>query len=147
MEFKPLNILLADDDTDDCAFFEKAVSEIPITTNLTIVRDGEQLMNYLSRNSEHLPDVVYLDLSMPRKNGFECLTEIKESEKLKDLIVVVFSTSFPRDMIYEDSMIKLLLKIGAYDYIRKSGDFAQLKQIIQKTLNKVTESHLLNREG
>jgi CheY-like chemotaxis protein len=143
MDLEPLNILLADDDTDDCSFFEKALWDIPIATKLTIVRDGEQLMDYLFRNSQHLPDVLYLDLSMPRKNGFECLTEIKESEKLKDLIVVVFSTSFPRDMIYEDSMIKLLLKIGAFDYIRKSGDFAQLKQVIQKTLNMVTESNLL----
>jgi CheY-like chemotaxis protein len=147
MDLRALNILLADDDTDDCAFFEKALRDIPIATTLTIVRDGEQLMDYLFRNSEHLPDVLYLDLSMPRKNGFECLTEIKENEKLKDLNVVVFSTSFPRDLFYEDNMIKLLLKIGAYDYIRKSGDFAQLKQIIQKTLNMVSESHLINGLG
>jgi CheY-like chemotaxis protein len=147
MDLKPLNILLADDDTDDCSFFEKALRDIPVATKLTIVRDGEQLMNYLFENSEQLPDVLYLDLSMPRKNGFECLTEIKESVKLKDLIVVVFSTSFPRDIIYEDNMIKLLLKIGAYDYIRKSGDLAQLKQLIHKTVNMVTEINMLNREG
>jgi CheY-like chemotaxis protein len=147
MDLRPLNILLADDDTDDCSFFEKALKDIPIATKLTIVRDGEQLMNYISGNTEHLPDVLYLDLSMPRKNGFECLTEIKESEKLKDLVVVVFSTSFPRDMFYEDNMIKLLLKIGAHDYIRKSSDIAQLKQVIHKTLNMVAEKHLLNRQG
>jgi CheY-like chemotaxis protein len=147
MDLRPLNILLADDDTDDCSFFEKALKDSPIATKLTIVCDGEQLMDYLSCNSEHMPDVLYLDLSMPRKNGFECLTEIKESDKFKDLIVVVFSTSFPRDIIYEDNMIKLLLKIGAYDYIRKSGDFAQLKQVIHKTLNMVAEKHLLNIQG
>ena len=145
MDLEPLNILLADDDTDDCSFFKKVLRDIPIATNLNIVRDGEQLMSYLLKNSEHLPDVLYLDLSMPRKNGFKCLTEIKESEKLKDLIVIVFSTSFPRDMIYEDNMIKLLLKLGAYDYIRKSGDLSQLKQVIHKTLDMVTERHLLNR--
>jgi CheY-like chemotaxis protein len=137
MDLKPLNILLADDDTDDCSFFEKALSDIPIATKLTIVRDGEMLMSYLSINSECLPDVLYLDLSMPRKNGFECLTEIKESDKLKDLIVVVFSTSFPRDMNYEDNMIRLLLKIGAFDYIRKSGDLEQLKKVIHNTLDNV----------
>ena len=145
MDLKPLNILLADDDTDDCSFFENALRDIPIATKLTIVRDGEQLMDYLSNNSEHMPDVLYLDLSMPRKNGFDCLTEIKEGEKLKDMIVVVFSTSFPRDMIYEDNMIKLLMKIGAHDYIRKSGDLRQLKQVIHKTLSNVAERNLLNR--
>ena len=57
----PLNILLADDDTDDRFFFDKALKEIPIATHLTTVHDGEQLMNYLSENSEHLPDVLFLD--------------------------------------------------------------------------------------
>src|SRR5450759_3766148 len=97
MNLKQLNILLADDDTDDCFFFDKALRETPIATHLTIVHDGEQLMDYLSKNSEHLPDVLFLDLSMPRKTGFECLSEIKENKKLKDLPVVMFSTSFPQD--------------------------------------------------
>jgi CheY-like chemotaxis protein len=144
MNLNQLNVLLADDDTDDCSFFDKALREIPIATHLTTVRDGEQLMNHLSKNSEHLPDVLFLDLSMPRKNGFECLSEIKENEKLKDLPVVMFSTSFPQDMNYEENMINILFKIGAYDYIRKSGDFAQLKQVIHNTLNKVVENNSLN---
>ena len=147
MNSKPLKILLADDDSDDCLFYKKALEDLLLPTQLTIVEDWEQLMNNLSRNSKNLPDILFLDLSMPRKNGFECLTEIKESEKLKDLIVIVFSTSFPRDMIYEDNMIKLLLKLGAYDYIRKSGDMAQLTQVNHNTLNMVAESHLQKRKG
>ena len=133
-EVKQLNILLADDDTDDCLFFKKALEELQLSTHLITVHDGEQLMNFLSENSEHLPDVLFLDLSMPRKNGFECLSEIKENKKLKDLSVVMFSTSFPQDRNYEENMIKILLKMGAHHYIRKSGDFAQLKQIIHNTL-------------
>jgi CheY-like chemotaxis protein len=139
MNLNPLRILLSDDDIDDCSFFNKALQEIPVATDLTIVHDGEQLMNYLSKNSEHLPDALFLDLSMPRKNGFECLAEIKENEKLKDLIVIMFSTSFPKDIIYEENMIKLLLKIGAQDYIRKVGDFKLLKTVIHKILNMVAE--------
>jgi CheY-like chemotaxis protein len=134
MDLKQLNILLADDDTDDCLFFKKALEELQLSTHLITVRDGEQLMNFLSENSEHLPDVLFLDLSMPRKNGFECLSEIKENKKLKDLPVVMFSTSFPQDRNYEKNMINILLKMGAHHYIRKSGDFAQLKQIIHNTL-------------
>ena len=142
MNLNQLNIVLADDDTDDCSFFGKALKEIHLDTNLIIVHDGEQLMNYLYRNSEHLPDVLFLDLSMPRKNGFECLSEIKESMQLKNLLVVVFSTSFPQDPYYEENMINLLLKIGAHDYIRKSGDFAQLRQAIHKTLVMVEEKNV-----
>jgi len=143
MNLDKLNILLADDDTDDCSFFEKALGEIPISSNLAIVHDGEQLMSYLFRNSANLPDILYLDLSMPRKNGFECLTEINENIELKDLIVVVFTTSFPQNMVYEENMISLLLKIGARDYIRKSGDLEQLKKSIHKTLNIAVDKNLL----
>lgn len=143
MKLDQLNVLLSDDDFDDCSFFEKALKEIPIATNLTIVHDGDELMNYLNINSEHLPDVLFLDLSMPRKNGFECLTEIKESEKLEDLVVVMFSTSFPQNIIYEENMIDLLMKIGAHDYIRKSCDFTLLKQIIHSTLKMVADKNTI----
>ena len=147
MNLKQLNILLADDDTDDCLFFKKALEELQLSTHLTTVHDGEQLMGYLYENSEHLPNVLFLDLSMPRKNGFECLCEIKENKKMKDLLVVMFSTSYPRDRNYEENMINTLLKIGAHDYIRKSGDFAQLKQVIHNTLIMVAENNSLNGQG
>lgn len=130
----PLNILLADDDKDDRFLFQKALKALPVTTNLTTVYDGVQLMKYLSENADHLPDILFLDINMPRKNGFECLLEIKESEALKDLPVVMFSTSYPRDMNYERDIINSLLEMGAYDYIRKPDDFSQLKQTISNAL-------------
>ncbi len=132
---KHINVLLADDDSDDQFFFNKALKSLPISTHLTTVHDGEQLMNYLAENSEHLPNVLFLDINMPRKNGFECLFEIKHNEKLKDLPVVMFSTSYPRDMNYERDMINTLLNIGAYDYIRKPDDFTQLKKVISNALD------------
>jgi len=146
MNLKQLNILLADDDTDDCLFFKKALEELQLSTHLITFHDGEQLMNFLSENSEHLPDVLFLDLSMPRKNGFECLSEIKENKKLKDLPVVMFSTSFPHDRNYEENMINTLSNMGAYQYIRKSGDFVQLKQFIHNTLIMVEENNSPNRQ-
>jgi CheY-like chemotaxis protein len=138
-ELAPLNILLADDDKDDCFLFDKALKEIPISTCLTTVHDGEQLMNYLSENIEHLPDILFLDLSMPRKTGFECLSEIKENKKLNDLPVIMFSTSFTHGINYEQDMINMLLRTGAHLFIRKPSDFAQLKQVIHDALIKVTD--------
>ena len=135
----PLHILLADDDTDDCLFFEKALKETNIESYLTTVRDGEELMDYLSKNSDHLPDMLFLDLSMPRKTGFECLSEIKENEKLNNLPVIVFTTSFARGIDFEQSLINTLSKLGAQEYIRKPGDFEQLKQIIHKALSLLLE--------
>ena len=143
MNKKQLNILLADDDTDDCFFFEKALREISIPTQLTTVNDGERLMDYLSKNSEQLPDVLFLDLNMPRKSGFECLTEIVENIQLKEIPVVMFSTSYTLDPNYEQSMIDVLFKMGAQDYIRKPGDFAKLKELIQQSLTKLIEKNQL----
>jgi CheY-like chemotaxis protein len=133
MNLKHLNILLADDDSDDCLFFKKAIEELRLSTNLTIVNDGEQLMNYLSDNPKNLPDILFLDLSMPRKNGFECLSEIKQNKKLKDLPLVMLSTSDSKDTISK------VFRIGAQVYIHKPGDFAQLKQVIYHALPIATE--------
>ena len=140
----PLNILLADDDADDRSFFSKALKEIPVDTNLTTVNDGEELMDYFSKNSDQFPDVLFLDLSMPRKGGFECLTEMKEDSNLKDIPVVMFSTSYTQDFNYELSMIEVLYKIGAQDYIRKPGSIPELKQLIFHSLCKVIKESRLN---
>ena len=134
-----MNILLADDDADDCFFFEKALREISIATKLTIVSDGERLMDHLSKNSGKLPEVLFLDLNMPRKSGFECLTEIMENAGLKDIYVVMFSTSYTLDRNYEQSMIDVLHRMGAQDYIRKPGDFTKLKELIHQSLTKLIE--------
>ena len=144
MNMKQVNIVLADDDADDCFFFEKALKEIPIESNLSIVRDGDQLMNYLFENIEHLPDLIFLDLSMPRKTGFECLQEIKENDRLKDIQVVMLSTSYPRDMAYEDGLIKTLSGIGAANFIRKPSDYLQIKDLIHNELINVIEKRSLN---
>lgn len=132
-----IRILLADDDRDDRFLFKEALSELPIDTNLETVHDGEQLMNYLNEHADNLPDVLFLDLNMPRKNGFECLSEIKFTDKIKELPVIMFSTSFPRDAHYEQDMIKMLYKIGATDYIRKPANFGELKEVIHSSLLKI----------
>jgi CheY-like chemotaxis protein len=135
-----LNIMLADDDIDDCTFFEKALKEIPIATHLTIVHNGEQVMDFLAANTAHIPDVLFLDLSMPRKTGFECLIEIKEDEKLKNLPVVVFTTSYTRDISLELNLTNTLTKMGAQQYIRKPAGFEQLKSVLHQALIKVVET-------
>ena len=124
----PIRILLADDDTDDCYFFKKALADLPLSTSLTVVNDGEQLMKHLTNETSELPDVLFLDLNMPRKNGTECLAEIKQNEKLKNLPVVIFSTS------NNEAIMKALFKAGVHIYIRKPGDFGQLKAVINNAL-------------
>ena len=133
----PLNILLADDDLRDCIFFEKALSEIPKATKLRTVKNGERLMKYLQTNEGPRPDVLFLDLSMPVKTGFECLAEIKDSHKLKGINVVMLTASFTRGNDLEDLLKSTLTGMGAMNYIRKTGDIEQLKAVIQQTLDGV----------
>ncbi len=128
MNLNQLNILLADDDIDDCVFFNQAVKELLLPGNFKAVHDGEQLMQYLTNETNKLPHVLFLDLNMPRKNGFECLSEIKCNEKLKQLPVVIYSTSF------EQGMVSQLYQHGAQYFIRKPSEFAQFKKIIHQTL-------------
>jgi CheY-like chemotaxis protein len=137
----PLNILLADDDLDDQIFFEKVLSELPISTKLTTFRNGEELMTHLAVNTINSGSnyILFLDLNMPYKTGFECLVEIKENEKLKELQVVMFSCSFTKSIDFELNMVNTLIKMGATGFIRKPNSFEQLKNLIGTTLN----SHLV----
>src|SRR5205085_5075896 len=106
------HILLADDDLDDCEFFKEALQELLIPARISIVHDGVQLMGFLD-NNDQLPDIIFLDLNMPRKNGHTCLLEIKARERFRKLPVIILSTSFER------ANIKQLHKDGAYHYFRK----------------------------
>jgi len=128
MNSNKLNILLADDDTDDCIFFKEALQELAIPIELTVVHNGEELMRLLTDRVSELPDILFLDLNMPRKNGFECLSEIKLSKQLRQLPVIIFSTSF------EQEVVNLLYKNGAQHFIRKPSEFSQFKKIIQQSL-------------
>jgi CheY-like chemotaxis protein len=128
MSSKLLNLLLADDDFDDRYFFKEALETLPFSISLIAAEDGEQLLRLLARETSELPDAIFLDLNMPRKNGFECLLEIKLNEKLNQIPVIIFSTS------YEHNVVNLLYKNGAKYFIRKPPDVSQLGRVIQQAL-------------
>ena len=128
-----LDLLLADDDVDDCIFFKEALQELPLPTSLTTVHDGVQLMDFLRPESASLPHVLFLDLNMPLKNGHECLLEIKSHPVLKRLPVIIYSTS------YESGVVRSLFELGATHYIRKPASFTDLKSVILKSLLLISE--------
>jgi len=131
MKSGPLNIVLADDDTDDCLFFKEALDELRLNTHLTTVHDGEQLMHMIIQDGVILPNIIFLDLNMPRKNGFECLTEIRLNSKLKAIPIIIFSTSF------EQEVVNRLFDHGANYFIRKPVEFSQFKKIVKQTFHKL----------
>jgi CheY-like chemotaxis protein len=128
-----IKILLADDDEDDCFFFEEAVEALPLITQLTTVHDGDQLMQLLKKESDRLPNMLFLDLNMPRKNGFKCLEEIKSDKKLMHIPVIILSTSF------DQSIVDLLYKTGAQYYICKPTKFSSLINVIHQVIRFITE--------
>ncbi|MGV9002920.1 response regulator [Flavobacterium sp.] len=121
-----IKLLLADDDLDDCLFFEEALEELSVPTKLTTVNDGVQLMDFLNSSTDSLPDVIFLDLNMPRKSGTECLVELKQNNLLKDIPVVIISTSL------DPEVLATLYKNGAHYYVRKPGDFNVLTKVIEE---------------
>jgi len=124
----PINIILADDDKDDCLLFSEAIKELPMETELTIVHDGKELMQRLSNATIDFPDVLFLDLKMPRKDGFECISEINVDDNLKGLPVIIFST------IYDKEIADRLYNYGAYYFMRKPSNFSDLKNIMHRAL-------------
>ena len=126
----PLNILLADDDADDRFFFDKVLKKLRIQTRLITVTDGEKLMSHLSDNYTNLPDVLFLDLNMPRKNGLECLSDIKQNERLEHLPVVIYSTHL------HEKDANVLYEKGAHYYIRKT-DMIELTKILHRILDRL----------
>ena len=124
---KVIDIVLADDDIDEQYFFEAAIKQLPVATNLKIVPDGERLMEYLTRNSGNHPDVLFLDIMKPRKNGIECLKEIKCSEDLKEIPIVMYSSSVAEDYIMKT------YEYGASYFLQK-GNYSELTESIGRLL-------------
>lgn len=127
----PIVILMADDDDDDFMLTKKALNESKILNTLIRVKDGEELLEYLTKKGEYTventrrPGVILLDLNMPRKDGREALKEIKSNPELKDIPVVVFTTSKAEEDIYKS------YQLGVNSFITKPVTFENLMSVMQ----------------
>jgi CheY-like chemotaxis protein len=122
----PRQVLLADDDDDDRLLFLDVLKELKLPVTLSSANNGEMLMQVLAQSTP--PDILFLDLNMPLKNGFECLVEIRRDPRLDGMPVVIFSTSS------QPSAIERVYSDGAQLYIRKPNDFTELKNVIHHVL-------------
>ncbi len=122
-------IFLAEDDADDRMFFEDALKQLSLPTQLVVAKDGCELMYELeTAASAPPPQVIFLDLNMPKKNGFECLKEIRQDPRLKSIPVVIFSTAGSTDAVEET------YKEGANYYICKPRSFSLLVKALETVL-------------
>jgi CheY-like chemotaxis protein len=130
---RTIEVLLADDDRDDRYFFFRALKTLPFATGFTEVVDGEMLMKHLRENSHNLPDVLFLDQNMPRKNGLECLGEIKQNRRFQKFPVVIHSTHM------DEEMADAFYQKGAHFYIRKA-EFPELKKMLHYIIKFISEN-------
>ncbi len=127
-----ISILVADDDEDDRFLIRTAFRDSQLSNDIFFVADGVELMQFLHHEGAYedqsqfpRPGIIFLDLNMPRKDGWEALSEIKQNPDLKSIPVVVLTTSnSERDILktYES---------GANCYITKPISFDQLLQIVK----------------
>jgi CheY-like chemotaxis protein len=124
-------VLMADDDKDDCSLVEDGFKQTPFKVRVHFVEDGAQLMAYLrgqgnARNSVSslLPDLILLDLNMPKKDGREALKEMKTLPHIREIPVLILTTSkSPQD-------VALCYGLGASAYIIKPSGFSQLVEAL-----------------
>ncbi|MGV3696873.1 response regulator [Flavobacterium sp.] len=138
-----IHIILADDDEDDRMLFTDAFDELKINTKVNTFNDGVELMDYLNSPNAILPNVLFLDLNMPKKNGIECLYEIKKDSKFSEIAIAIFSTSSSEEHI-EETFVQ-----GANIYIKKPSDFTTLKKVLSEvvTINWQYHTSGLNKDN
>jgi two-component system response regulator len=129
---KPITILIADDDADDRLMAREAFEESRLSNDLRFVEDGVELMDYLKRKGKYSdpavsprPGLILLDLNMPKKDGREALKEIKADPDLKNIRVVILTTSKAEEDIYRT------YDLSAASYITKPVTFAGLAEVIK----------------
>ncbi len=129
---KTVTILMADDDEDDCMLAREALTESRLANDLHFVKDGEELIDYLYRrgkytqaNNSPRPGLILLDLNMPRKDGREALREIKADPNLRQIPIVVLTTSKAEEDIYRS------YQLGANSFIIKPVTFGSLVEVMK----------------
>jgi CheY-like chemotaxis protein len=121
MKYK--SILQIDDDYDDCDFFLEALGEVSAAA-YTAIHNPVQALQKLACN-EIRPDLIFLDINMPVMNGMELLAELKKKESIKNIPVIIFSTTIPSDI---ENKIQ---DLGAIGYYAKPNDFNIMKSILK----------------
>lgn len=117
------NILQIDDDYDDCDFFLEALEEVS-SAAYTAIHNPVQALQKLVCKEIH-PDLIFLDINMPVMNGMELLIEMNKKEVIKNIPVIIFSTSIPSDIENK------LQGLGAVGYYIKPNDFGTMKTILR----------------
>lgn len=120
------SIVLAEDSLEYCFFFKKALMQVDPQKGFVSVNDGDKLIRLLE---SYLPDLLFLDLAMPCKNGVQCIKEIREQREYSSMPIIVFSVTD------DDKAIQVAYALGANLYIVKPNEYTQLVQMLKTVLS------------
>ena len=118
-------VLIAEDDDDDFLIFSLAIAETKVAVALSRAENGEILMKVLS---EHIPDILFLDMHMPCKHGRECLKEIRSNHLYDDLPIIIYSS------FTDLNTIDYCFREGSNLYTIKPNSIAELTEILRRIL-------------
>ncbi|WP_447971307.1 response regulator [Nitrospira sp. M1] len=126
---KPIKVLLVEDDEEDVLLTKEALHRSKLSIELDVVTNGEQALLYLRQEAPYAdttrPDLVLLDINLPRKNGWEVLEVIKTHDQLKSLPVTMLTTSS------EDPDIQRSYDLGANSYVTKPIGIDEFHRVVQ----------------
>jgi CheY-like chemotaxis protein len=126
----PVDILLVDDNDDDVLMVQRSFQSAKLVNVLQVVGDGEEALAYLRKEGEFehaaRPGLVLLDINMPKKNGFEVLEEMKADPTLRDIPVIMLTTS------ERDEDVVRSYNSGAATFVPKPVTFEQLKEVMNE---------------
>jgi CheY-like chemotaxis protein len=121
---------IVDDDTDDKELFIEAVNEIDDSIECISASNCEEALQILKSGDIALPDVIFLDLNMPRLNGKQCLIELKKTAHLSNIPVIIYSTSSEKKDIDETT------RLGAAHFLTKPNKFDELCKALSFVVSK-----------
>lgn len=126
---KPIEILLVEDNPADILLTREALEEGKINNNLNVVTNGQMAIDFLKKNGDFkispTPDIILLDLNLPKKDGREVLSEIKNDDDLKEIPVIILTTS------KSDEDVLKTYRLHANCYINKPVDIEQFYRVIK----------------
>jgi len=118
-------IIYTDDDPDDREFFETALGEIAPNRDLQVFKDAEAMLTSLEELSSTPPELIFLDINMPGKNGKECLKDIKNHDVLKNVPVIMMTTSM------DERDVKDTYELGASLFVTKPPSYIDLIRVLR----------------
>jgi DNA-binding NtrC family response regulator len=122
-------VVLIDDDADDLDVMKEAITLIDPTLSCLSFIYPEEAVQLLSREHLFVPDYIFIDINMPRKNGIECLNDLRMIKALKEAKIIIYSTSLPLQMA------KKLVDQGANFIFQKPYTLAEYSRILRNILN------------